>query len=181
MSVQFARPDVGGLLLRVYDGVLHPEFFDCHGLALFDCGPLRLSLRLCSAGHLLTFRAQHLAVTEAITEKDQLLPENRRVLEQKLRGSRTRSVPLACGARYSIGCQLETLPPELFLRVHAELQSDCGRAHLAHEFPSPNRFSPGALSVISADVCRSSVAVHAFHTFPDHCAIIKTQTLVEWD
>jgi len=103
------------------------------------------------------------------------------VLEQKVRGCRTKSMTLSNGLRYNIGCQLETLAPELFLRIHEELRGDCARADLAHEFPSPNRFSPGALSVISAAVSRTSVTMHAFHTFPDHCAVIKTQTLVEWD
>lgn len=181
MPVQFARPDVGTLLLRVYDATLHPEFFDCHGVSRLECGPLSVNLRLCSAGHLLSLRHHKATLTEAMTEKNQALPEAHRILEQKVRGCRTRSVTLANGLRYSIGCQLETLPPDLFLRVHEELRSDCARADLAHEFPSPNRFSPGALSVISAAVNRTSVMLHAFHTFPDHCAVIKTQSLVEWD
>lgn len=181
MPVQFARPDVGTLTLRVYDRALHPEFFDCHALSVLECGPLRLHLRLCSAGHLLCLRNKKRVLTEAITEKNQSLPQCRCVLEQKLRGCRTRSVPLSEGLRYDVGCQLETLDPDLFLRMHEELQSDCARAELAYEFPSPNRFSPGALSLVSASATRSSVMLHAFHTFPDHCAIIKTQTLVEWD
>jgi len=181
MTVKFARPDVATLMLRVYDSALHPEFFDCHALSVLECGPLRLNLRLCSAGHLLSLKHRKRALTEAITEKNQSLPDGRRVLEQKVRGCRTRSVALSNGLRYNIGCQLETLAPELFLKVHEELQSDCARADLAHEFPSPNRFSPGALSVISASVTRNSVMLHAYHTFPDHCAVIKTQTLVEWD
>jgi hypothetical protein len=69
----------------------------------------------------------------------------------------------------------------LYLRVHEELRADCAKADLAYEFPSPNRFSPGALSLVSAAVTRTSVLLHAFHTFPDHCAVVKTQTLVEWD
>jgi hypothetical protein len=181
MPVQFARPDVATLMLRVYDRALHPEFFDCHGLVVLECGALRVHLRLCSAGHLLCVRRKQLVLTEAITEKNQSLPPQGCVLQQKVRGCRTRSLPLPEGVRYDIGCQLETLEPELFLRMHEELRSDCAHADLAYEFPSPNRFSPGALSVVSAAVNRTSVMLHAFHTFPDHCAIIKTQTLFEWD
>jgi hypothetical protein len=35
--------------------------------------------------------------------------------------------------------------------------------------------------VLPARATASSVVVHAFHTFPDHCAIVKTQSLLEWD
>jgi len=181
MPVQFARPDVTSLTLRVFDRALHPEFFGCRGLSVLECGPLRAQLRLSTAGHVLSLKLGQQVLTEAIIEKHQPLPPVRCVLEQKLRGCRTRSIPLKDGLRYDIGCQLETLEPELFLRVHEELQADCARAELAYEFPSPNRFQPGALSLLSAAVNRHSVMLHAFHTFPDHCAIIKTQTLVEWE
>ena len=44
----------------------------------------------------------------------------------------------------------------------------CGLRH-ALALPSPVPLWPG-----------NSVTVHAFHTFPDHCAIVKTQSLLEW-
>jgi hypothetical protein len=179
MTVQFARPDVASLVVRVYDRLVHPEFFDCHGLTVLECGNCRVHLRLCSAGHSWSLRRGKLVLTEAITRQDQPLPELRCLVEQKVSGCRTRSAQLAGGARYDISCQLETLAPDLFFRMHDELRADCAQADLAHEFPCANRFSPGALSVLSAVINRHSVMLHTYHTFPDHFAILKTQTLVE--
>lgn len=180
MTVQFARPDVSDLVLRIYPRWLHPEFFDCHAFALARSGAVSIELRLCSAGHTLCVRNGQSVVTEAITEKDQVLPRQHCVLEQKLRGCRTRSVTLESGLRYDVSCQLETLEPDLYLHLHDELLGDLSRADLSLEFPSPNRFSPAALSIIKLDVTGNSAMVHAFHTFPDHCAVIKTQSLCEW-
>ena len=181
MAVQFARPDVADLVLRIYPRSLHPELFDCHASAIATFGPISLNLRLCSAGHVLCLRHGNTVVTEAITEKDQLLPKQHCVLEQKVRGCRTRSVQVAHGLRYDVSCQLETLEPELYLHLHDELLGDLARADLSLEFPSPNRFSPAALSIIKLDVTSSAAVVHAFHTFPDHCAVVKTQSLFEWE
>jgi hypothetical protein len=33
--------------------------------------------------------------------------------------------------------------------------------------------------VIRTEVSRESILVYAFHTFPEHCAIVKTQSLFE--
>lgn len=181
MAVHFARPDVADLVLRIYPRVLHPEFFDCHALAIAKAGPLTMHLRLCSAGHALTLRHGATVLTEAITEKNQPLPRQRCALEQKLRGCRTRSIRLPDGVRYDVSCQLETLEPDLYLQLHDELLGDLPRADLSLEFPSPNRFSPAALSIIKLDVSPSSAVIHAFHTFPDHCAVVKTQSLLDWE
>lgn len=180
MNVQFARPDVANLMLRVYPRLLHPEFFDCHAQAVAESGPLTIDLRLCSAGHTLCLRNGSSVITEAITERHQPLPKQHCVLEQKLRGCRTRSITLAHGFRYDVSCQLETLEPDLYLHLHDELLGDLSRADLALEFPSPNRFSPAALSMVKLDVTGSSAVVHAYHTFPDHCSVVKTQSLFEW-
>jgi hypothetical protein len=180
MAVQFARPDVADLVLRIYPRVLHPEFFDCHALSVFRAGSTNLYLRLCSAGHMLCLRHDKHVLTEAIAEKGRTLPRQHCVLDQKVRGCRTRSVQLPRGLRYDLSCQLETLEPDLYLHLHDELIGDCAKADLAHEFPSGSRFSPAAVSLIKLDVTASSVMVHAFHTFPDHCAIVKTQSLIEW-
>jgi len=180
MAVQFARPDVADLALRIYPRALHPEFFDCHALSVIRAGDTQLHLRLCSAGHMLCLRQGNHVVTEAITEKGRVLPKHHCVLDQKVRGCRTRSVPLPRGMQYDISCQLETLEPDLYLHLHDELIGDCSKADLAHEFPTASRFSPGAISLIKLDLTASSAVVHAFHTFPDHCAIVKTQSLFEW-
>jgi hypothetical protein len=74
---------------------------------------------------------------------------------------------------------VEVLDREVYLRFHEELLSDCDRAALALRFPAGNRLAPGPLSLIQTDSSADSLLVHAFHTFPENCAIVKTQTLFE--
>ena len=67
----------------------------------------------------------------------------------------------------------------MFLNYHEELIVDCGRADLSHRFPSANRLAPGPISLIRTEADARSLLVHAFHTFPDCCAVVKTQSLFE--
>jgi hypothetical protein len=181
MPVQFARPDVASLTLRVFSRGLHPELFEAHAGLQLTAGRVSLHIHLCTAGHWLAWRRDRQAVSEAITETSQAVSPRSCVLEQKVRGCRTRSLSLPNGLRYGVGCQLETLEADLFLQLHDELRQDCETADLAYEYPNPNRFSPGALSVIRTEVARTSAVIHTYHTFPEHCAIVKTQSLFEWD
>lgn len=178
MLVSFARPEVAELMLRVFDRPLHPELFECHGTARVTHADSVLDIQLCTAGHVLVFRRGRQVLTECISERQQSLPQQRRVMEHRLRGCRTQTLPCA-GVRYSVGCQLEKLDPDVFQQMHEELLADAVKADLAQIYPSASRFAPGALSVVRADVCDASLIVHTFHTFPVDCSIVKTQTLIE--
>lgn len=178
MLVSFARPEVADLMLRVFDRPLHPELFECHGLTRVTHEDSQLEVQLCPAGHLLTFRRGRQVLTEAISEKQQSLPQQKRVMEHRLRGCRTQTITCA-GVKYSVGCQLEKLNVDVFQRMHEELLVDSLKADLSRIYPSASRFAPGALSVVRADVCDASLIVHTFHTFPDNCSIVKTQSLIE--
>ncbi|GIX03024.1 MAG: hypothetical protein KatS3mg113_0030 [Planctomycetaceae bacterium] len=180
MNLQYARPDLTELALRVYDRVVHPEFFDCLGMVVLGCGPWKLLLRVHTAGHLWTLTRERFAFTEAITRDGQPLPDQRCLLEHKIRNGRSRRLDLPHGVHYDLGCQLETLEWDLFLRVNDELRADCSRAELAYTFPGQNRLHPQPLSLITASLDRSGLVVHTYHTFPEACTILKTQSLLEW-
>jgi hypothetical protein len=51
---------------------------------------------------------------------------------------------------------------------------------LAHRFGSKSRLAPAPLSFIQTDEGPRSLFVHTFHTFPDNCAVVKTQSLFEF-
>jgi hypothetical protein len=179
MQVQFARPDIADLVLCAFERRLHPELFSCRAATQMERGNLRLSLKLCAAGHWfeLSYRDQFL--TEAMSERQIPLPSVKRVCEHRIKGGKTQTFPLASGGKYSSCCQLEKLEPSIFLQAHEELVVDCRRAALSFALPGGTRWSPGPVSLIRAEVERDGVLVHAFHTFPEFCAVVKTQTLIE--
>ena len=179
MAVQMVRPDVSDLVLRTYGRALHPELFERHcGLTLTNSN-MRLEVKLNASGHVLALQMGAESVTEVLVDHHELLPQRNRIVDYRLRGCRTESAEFGAGLKYDMSCQLERLHLDIFLRMNEELEHDCHRADLSVRLPTVNRFLPGPLSLIRTEVSRESILVYAFHTFPEHSAIVKTQSLFE--
>ena len=179
MAVQLVRPDVSDLVLRTYGRSLHPELFEHHCGLTLTTSQLRLDIRLNASGHVLMLKMGSDSMTEVIVDHHEPLPKRSRLVDYRLRGCRNESAELETGMRYEMSCQLERLHLDIFLRMNEELELDRRRADLSARLPAINRLLPGPLSLIRAEICRDSILVYAFHTFPEHCAIVKTQSLFE--
>jgi len=179
MSVQVARPDVSSLVLCAHNRRLHPDLFIHHRATTLRNSKMSLDARICASGHLLILKVDEETLTEVIADRQFPLPRGSRLFEHRLRGSRTETFELDCGIRYSVSCSVEHLSPATFLRCHEELLADCSRACVVALFGGSNRFSPGPLSLLISETDRNSILIHAYHTFPEHLAVLKTQSLFE--
>jgi hypothetical protein len=165
--------------MHLYDRSVHPELFTVYRQTAVSQDMYSAHIKICDAGHLVEFQHKHRPITEVIAFHKQDLPHKKRTLERRLRGCRDESFRFDCGVTYQVSYQLEKLDPDVFLNFHEELLVDCERAAVAHRFPAGTRLSPCPLSLIRADACRRSLLIHAFHTFPESCAVVKTQSLFE--
>ncbi len=179
MSVGFVRPNSSQLMLHVYGRSVHPELFRTFAETEIAADRYAATLRICDTGHSITFRHKGHTVTELIASRDQLLPQKKRLLEKSLRGCRDEMVHFDGGLRYSVSYQLERLEPNVFLNFHEELSADCKRVAISYRFPTENRLSPEPLSLLRTDAGGRSLLIHAFHTFPESCSVLKTQSLFE--
>lgn len=179
MGVGFARTSVSNLVFHLYGRSVHPELFDNFAEKAIWRTDYNAVIRICDAGHTVGFRYDGRTVTEVAATRDQVLPQRKRLLEKRLRGHRDESFRFDNGLLYQASYQLEQLDPEVFLNFHEELLVDCERADVAHLFPAGNRLSPMPLSLIVADADAHSLLIHAYHTFPECYAVVKTQSLFE--
>ena len=179
MPLSVARPDAANLVLQTFGRALHPDLLCHHKSAQLTVPGMTLDVRLIAAGHAFILRTAAQTLTEVISDRLDVYPLRGRLLQQKLKGCQTESIEFESGLRYDVSCTLERLSLSVFLRQHEELIADGAKASLFAEFPGVNRFSPGPLSLVRTEACRHSVVVHAYHTFPEQLAIVKTQSLVE--
>ncbi len=179
MSVSFTRPDVANLVLRTYGRGLHPDLLCYHKSMRVVTPELSLDVQLIPAGHALILRSRDQIVTEVISDRHEAHSARGRLFEQRFKGTHVESIDFESGIHYDVSCTLEKFSLAVFLRQHEELVADGAKASLFAEFPGTNRFSPGPLSLMRAEVCRRSVVVHAYHTFPDQLTVVKTQSLFE--
>ena len=107
------------------------------------------------------------------------LPEKRRLLSYRLQGERSDCLECRGGAKYQMSFQLEPVEREVFWTFQQELAHDGQRRGMLHTFDSSGRVAMGALSYINVETRNRSLLVQAFHTFPDDCAIVKSQSYFE--
>lgn len=179
MTVGFVRPDVSELNLAILGRSVHPELLVVYERTSVVRDHFQLHLAICEAGHLLELRTPQQTLCEIVAPKGQSLPHRERFFDKRLRGIRDESLWMPGGIGYQLSFQVERLDPEVYLQLHEEFSVDCRKATLGRIFDPPNRLAPAAVSYLQLDLFPRSLLVHAFHTFPENCAVVKTQTLIE--
>jgi hypothetical protein len=180
MNVHVARPAAKQLTFQLYARVLHPELFDVRAATLIERDEYWLDLRICEAGHVIELHRDGEVTTEINIDGQQEMPQRGRCLHVKLNSGRDVTCRPFPHLRFQASTQIELLDAEVFERLTEEFRGDGLRATLFHPFASRNRMLPEPLSLIFAECTPQTVVVHAFHTFPDDLAIIRTQSLYEF-
>lgn len=173
------RPKIAELSFQLFGRALHPELFEVHKTLTLERGEFSAKLDITTAGHVITWRYRGLTLTEVATSAQHPLPERRRLLSYRLKGQRSDRVECRGGITYQTSFQLEPVVPELFWSFQEELSHDGERQGLLHTFDSSGRIALGAMSYIYPETRSRSLLIQAFHTFPDDCAIVKSQSVFE--
>lgn len=179
MGSAFVRPRVSDLHFQVFSRALHPELFDILATRRVNQHGHNLAVHITPAGHLLSWERGSVHIEELTTTSRQILPDCGRRIGYRLAGERSGRCEFGRGLRYQFSAQVEVLPPELFLHVHEEIRTDGERKGLLFHFCPHNRLALSPIGVVIAEALPRCLAVSSFHTFPDECAVLKTQSLIE--
>ena len=178
MPLQLSRPDAADMVLRTFERSIHPELFESTAQCTIRFRGNKASLRIGPTGHQLEFRTSNVAVTEVAATKHEDFPLSRKVIDRRLIGYRTHMLDLP-EVRYHCSYQLEHVPLDVYLQLHREFETDAQNATLSAVFPGSSTGSPDCISLLKCDILNEGLVVHAFHTFPDNAAVLRTQTLFE--
>ena len=77
---------------------------------------------------------------------------------------------------FSSKVQLECVPAKMFVSIQQQLDQRVECEGLVQRFESNGRLAFGAISYINVQAYRKHVKVRTFHTFPETCSIIKSDT-----
>ena len=179
VAVLSVRPKVAELVFQLYGRPLHPELFEVHCTRTIKRGDYEAKIDVTSAGHVVTWRYRGLTLTEVAASAHHPLPQKRRLLSYRLQGQRNDRIECRGGAVYQMSFSLEPVDPEVFWTFQEELACDGQRQDMLHTFLASGRMAMGALSYINVESRNRTLLVQAFHTFPDDCAIVKSQSLFE--
>jgi hypothetical protein len=102
------------------------------------------------------------------------LPQGRRLFGHPLKGQHRERVECRGGVTYDCEFQLERVEPAQFWSYQHDLAWESSAHGLLHRFDSSGRIAVGALSYIHVETRLRSLAIKAFHTFPDDYAVVRT-------
>jgi hypothetical protein len=173
------RPKIAELVFQLYGRPLHPELFQICRTQVVKRGDYEATIDITSAGHRITWRYAGLTLTEVANAAHHPMPQRRRLLSYRLKGQRNDRVDCRGNVSYEMSFQLEPVDPEIFWAFQQELVHDGQHSGLLHQFGSNGRLALGALSYVNFEARNRKLLIQAFHTFPDDCAIVKSQSVFQ--
>jgi hypothetical protein len=179
MGVSFGRSRVADLAFQVFTRAIHPDWFAVRQHRRVGQDGWEADIRIIEGGHAIIFRAGPVRLTEVLAGPETLLPEPGLLFHSPIR--RERSTTLRPGGEldYQTCFDVERVDPEVFAHLSDEMTLDASRGRLFHHFAPANRMAPAPISHIHVEARVRGLSVHAFHTFPDERAIVRTQSLFE--
>src|SRR5262245_40273451 len=107
MSALLLRPRVSDLVFQVYGRPLHPELFDILAVRKIQREDYELTLRITRTGHAITWENGLVHFTEVAAAAEQPLPEQRCLLNYRLRNEHSAHLPVSHGITYQVSFQVE--------------------------------------------------------------------------
>jgi hypothetical protein len=179
MGVSFGRSRVADLWFQVFNRSLHPDWFATRAFRRIESQGWQADLRIIEAGHAVHFHSGAIVLTEILSGPETVLPEPGLLFQSHLRHERSTHLRPGGIMEYQSCLEVERVDLEIFRHLCEELTVGTARDSLSHRFRSTNRLAPPPISQIHIDARIRHLAIQSFHTFPDECAIVRTQSLFE--
>jgi hypothetical protein len=125
------------------------------------------------------FRCGSVGVTEVLSAPDTPLPEAGLLFQSRLRHERSTLLRPGGTIEYQCCIAVEHVDLPIFRHLCEETRLDSSANGLFHAFFPWNRLAPAPISHIRVGSRVCDLSIQSFHTFPDECAIVRTQSLFE--
>jgi hypothetical protein len=179
MGVGFGRSKVTDLAFQVFNRSLHPEWFSTREFRRVEQKRWTADVRIVDGGHTVIFLSGSVHLTEVLCGPQTPLPECGRLFYAQMRRERSTILRPDGMTEYQSCVEVERVDAEIFRHLCEEMALSLSGNLLVHRFPTSNRLAPAPLSHIQISSRANDVSVQSFHSFPDECAIVRTQSLFE--
>lgn len=172
------RPRVAELAFHLYGRPLHPELFEIHAKRNVDRTDYRANVSITSSGHVLTFTAGHVVLTEVAASARHPLPQRRCLTRRSLTKEHHERIDYREGIVYETHFVSETMTAETLQRLQDQIVRCDDTDGLFHGFDSSGRMALGAFSFVHLQVRQRSLSVKSFHTFPDDGLAVRSVSTI---
>jgi len=175
------RPCVSELTLLHYARPIHPEFFRIVASRTAERSDYTLTVHLTGTGHVADFRTnapdgKRLFVTEAVTSAHFEMPDAP-VSAFRFKGCQKQLIPISESLQVETTFDCETLERKAFMAIQTELVKANELDGLFYHFGPNGRIALGGLSYLTLETWYKRVRIRTYHTFPESCRVLTTNTL----
>src|SRR6185437_1188314 len=179
MGVSHGRSRVADLAFQVFSRSVHPDWFAVRDHLRLGKEGWEADLRIIEGGHAIVFRSGPVRLTEVLAGPETLLPEPGLLFHSTIRHERTATLRPSHAIEYQTCFEVERVDPEVFAHLSDEMTLDASQGRLFHRFAPLNRMAPAPVTHLRFEARVRGLIVHAFHSFPEEHAIVRTQSLFE--
>ena len=176
------RPSISEPALLHYARPIHPEFFRIVASRTVDRNDYTLMVHLTGTGHVADFRiltpdGKQRFVTEVVTSAHFEMP-GMQVSTFRFKGHQKRLIPISEFLQVETTFDSETLGRKAFMAMQSELLKANDLDGLFYHFGPNGRIALGGLSYLTLETRSQRVRIRAYHTFPEICRVLATDTVV---
>jgi hypothetical protein len=179
MGVSSGRGLVAEAAFRVFDRALHPDWFATRVHRRVPQGLWEADVRIIDGGHVIIFGSGPVRLTEVLCGPATPLPESGLLFHSAIKRERSTTLHPGGNIAYQTCFEVERVDRDVFRHLCDEMIADGSRQSLIHSFRSPNRLLPSPLTHVHIEPRARGLSLQSFHTFPDECAILRSQSLYE--
>jgi hypothetical protein len=181
-TMSTTRPCVSDLTLLHYAKPIHPEFFRIVASQTVERSNYSLAVHLTGTGHVAEFRTSTLDgkqryATEVTTSAHFEMPGSP-VSSLRFKGHQHALIPISEFLQAETTFDCETLGRKAFMTMQSELVKANELDGLFYHFGPNGRIALGGLSYLTLKTWNKRVRIRAYHTFPESCRVLTTDTII---
>lgn len=169
------RPKINELNFHLFARSVHPELFEVCETRTYVRDAYSLKLNITRDGHAICFQHAGGLLTEISAGALRPLPTQELLLTHAIQKP-NHNVLRHHNVVYQSSVEMEAVPLKAFITIRQQLDESPHIEGLIHRFESNGRVAFGAISYINVQSFASHVLVRALHTFPDTCAVLKSES-----
>jgi hypothetical protein len=175
------RPKINELNFNLFGRSVHPELFEICESRTYVRDLYELTLNITSDGHLICLRHQDSVLAEVSASSNHPLPTQQVLISHPIQKNDENKSEYNDIIRYQSSVNLEAVKPKIFVTIQQQLGEKIECEGLVHRFQSNGRIAFGAISYMNVQSFKSHVLVRSFHTFPDTCTVMKSESRFSLD
>ncbi len=179
MGVGSGRSRVAELSFQVFNRGLHPDWLTTREFRRVESSGWKADVRIIDGGHAVIFQSGLIRLTEILAGPETALPEPGVLFRAHLGHEKSAILRPGGDVEYQSCLEVEHVDLHVFRHLCEEMTRDPRHDRLFHHFRSPNRLAPAPISSVAISSRARDLSINSFHTFPNECAIVRTQSLFE--